>query len=63
MKYYITYPKEPNERGCDYNVVKVNPVDEANFLEDYGHTVITSGNSIMEALQKLEQWKQQQSRQ
>jgi hypothetical protein len=61
MKYYITLPQAPNTEGYDYSVVKVNPVDEANFLEDYGHTVITSGNNLQEALQNLEQVKQQQS--
>jgi len=41
-------------------VVKVKEADEANFLEDYGHTVITSGNSLMEALLNFEQLKKEQ---
>jgi len=60
MKYYITYPQAPNAASNDYSVVKVNPIDEANFLEDYGHTVITSGNSLMEALLNFEQLKKEQ---
>ncbi|HEU4609940.1 MAG TPA: hypothetical protein VFS31_17590 [Chitinophagaceae bacterium] len=61
MKYYITYPEAPNAAANDYSVVKVKEADEANFLEDYGHKVITSGNSLMEALLNFEQVKQQQS--
>ena len=61
MKYYITHPEAPNESGYDYTIVKVNPIDEANFLADYGHTVITSGNSLMEAILNFEQLKQQQA--
>jgi hypothetical protein len=60
MKYYITHPQQPNAEGNDYSIIKVNPADEKNFLEDYGHTVITSGSSLMEALLNFEQVKQQQ---
>lgn len=61
MKYYITHPQAPKEGGNDYSIIKVNPIDEANFLEDYGHIVITSGSSLQEALLNFEQVKQQQS--
>jgi hypothetical protein len=61
MKYYTTHPQAPDEGRNDYSIVKVNPIDEANFLEDYGYAVITSGNSLQEALLNLEQVKQQQA--
>ena len=61
MKYYIAHPQAPNTEGHDYSIIKVNPIDEANFLEDYGHTVITSGSSIAEALKNLEQVKNEKS--
>ena len=60
MKYYVTQPQQPGKSGNDYTIIKVNPIDEANFLEDYGHTVITSGNSLMEAILNFEQVKKQQ---
>ena len=67
MRYYITLPDVstgscgPLKDGHDYKIIKVNQVDEANFLADYRHKVIAEGNSLMEALLSLEQWKQQQS--
>lgn len=61
MKYYIVYPQAPNAGSYDYSVIKVKPVDEANFLEDYGHLVITSGSSLHEALLNFEKWKYEQS--
>jgi len=57
MKYYITYPKEPNTGGHDYTVVKVKQADEASFLAAYGDQVITSGSSLHEALLNFEKWK------
>ncbi len=60
MRYYITLPEVPLKDGCDYKIIKVNPADEANFLEGYSTRVIAKGNSLMEALLSLEQWKQQQ---
>jgi len=57
MRYYITLPEVPLKDGNDYKIIKVNPADEANFLADYSHKVIAQGNSLMEALLSLEQWK------
>lgn len=57
MKYYITYPINEKANDNDYKIVKVKEADEANFLKDYGHLVIASGNSLMEALLNFEQRK------
>jgi hypothetical protein len=57
MRYYITLPEVPVKDGNDYKIIKVNEADEANFLEDYGSKIITSGNSLMEALLNFEQVK------
>ncbi len=61
MRYYITLPDVPVKDSNDYKIIKVNTIDEANFLADYGHKVIAKGNSLMEALLNLEQVKQQSS--
>ena len=58
MKYYVTYPEAPVLHGDhNYRVVKVMKEDEKNFLDNYGHTIIASGRSVMEALVNLEVWK------
>jgi hypothetical protein len=57
MKYYITWPVNEKTEANDYRIVKVNEADEANFLVDYGHLVIASGNSLMEALLNFEEHK------
>lgn len=50
MKYYITYPITEKANDNDYKIVKVNEADETSFLKDYGHLVIASGSTQMEAL-------------
>lgn len=57
MKYYITYPINEKSETNDYKIIKVKEADEANFLQDYGHLVIASGNSLMEALLNFERRK------
>lgn len=59
MRYYITYP-EANKPENNYCIITVKPVDEASFLAERGHEVVASGNSLMEALLALEQWKADQ---
>lgn len=59
MTYYIIDPAGKTNHN-DYKIIKVPLADEANFLEDYGHQVLTSGNSLMEALLAFEQWKNNQ---
>jgi len=60
MKYYIINPNENKNDNHDYKIVKVKEADEANFLEDYGHQVLASGGSMMEALLHFEQSKHDQ---
>ncbi|MBO9594936.1 MAG: hypothetical protein J7599_18680 [Niabella sp.] len=57
MKYYITYPINEKSETNDYKIIKVNEADEANFLQDYGHLIIASGSSLMEALLNFEKRK------
>jgi hypothetical protein len=60
MRYYIILPEASLKTGNnDYKIIKVKQADEANFLEDYGHLIITSGNSMLEALLNFEQVKKQ----
>lgn len=47
MKYYII----DQQGNGKLEIIKVLPVDEANFLEDYGQYVLALGNSMAEALQ------------
>jgi hypothetical protein len=53
MKQYQHYIIEQPKGNLQ--IIKVNVVDEARFLEDYGEHVLTKGSSIMEALQAFEQ--------
>jgi hypothetical protein len=50
MKYYII----DQQGNGKFEIIKVLPVDEANFLEDYGQYVLAVGNSLMEALLNFE---------
>jgi hypothetical protein len=53
MKQYQHYIIEQPKGNLQ--VIQVDVVDEARFLEDYGRYVLAKGNSIMEALQAFEQ--------
>lgn len=48
MKQYQHYIIE--EPKGNLRIIKVNVLDEANFIEDYGPYVLAKGHSIMEAL-------------
>jgi hypothetical protein len=49
MKYYII---DQYDNG-KLEIIKVLPVDEVNFLEDYGKYVLAVGNTMAEALQSF----------
>lgn len=49
MKYYIIEKEKGN-----LQIIKVLAVDDADFLEDYGQYILSSGNSLAEALQAFE---------
>ncbi len=48
MKYYII-EKEPG----NLEIIKVQAIDDANFLEDYGQYVLATGDCIADALQNF----------
>lgn len=61
MKFYIVKPEAgAKTNDNDFKIMKVNEVDEANFLQDYGHLVITSGRSIQEAIINFGELKKQE---
>jgi hypothetical protein len=64
MKYYILQKVDAGGHTgasqSSFEIVKVRPVDEANFMEDYGHLVISSGNNLAEAMLAFQEWVQVQ---
>jgi hypothetical protein len=60
MKYYIMQ----NETGTGFEIVKVQPEDDANFQTDYGQRVVAEAEDLAGALQafgkyQAKQWEQQ----
>lgn len=53
MRYYILPPDVPVRNGNDYQIIKVNEVDEAGFLKDYGDKIIASGSNLVELIQNF----------
>jgi hypothetical protein len=57
MTYYVI----ASETGKSFEIVKVLPFDEANFLKDYGHRIQATGTVLAELLhrfaaQKASEW-------
>jgi hypothetical protein len=60
MKYYIMQ----NEAGTGFEIVKVQPEDDANFQTYYGQRVVAEADDLCEALQafgryQAAQWEKQ----
>ena len=63
MKYYImqSLPKPgqaPTATG--FEIVKVQPEDDANFQADYGQRVVAEADTLCEALQAFGRYQAQQ---
>lgn len=49
MTYYVI----ASDNGHSFDIVKVLPCDEANFLHDYGHRVQATGTNLAELLHRF----------